>query len=68
MKITILLFAIVLLFVSTSEGRRCMFRCNRMEKPVCGSDGKTYHNGCMLRFEACKSGSNVYKKSEGHCS
>jgi hypothetical protein len=41
--------------------------CDNTRTPVCGTDGVTYQNICKLKLAACKSGSNVTKKTDGEC-
>ncbi|XP_041425259.1 agrin isoform X3 [Xenopus laevis] len=37
------------------------------ENVVCGSDGKDYHNECLLNKQACDNQENLYKKFDGPC-
>jgi len=41
--------------------------CGQPDKPVCGSDKKTYLSKCELRREACSTGQDLYILKEGAC-
>ncbi|CAG9855043.1 unnamed protein product [Phyllotreta striolata] len=47
---------------------RCGEPCPLEFTPVCGSDGKTYSNGCSLRQEACRSRKSLNIIYRGKCS
>ena len=46
----------------------CNGACPRNYDPMCGSDGRTYVNECLLNFASCKSGGKIRKVSDGECS
>ncbi|ODN03364.1 Agrin [Orchesella cincta] len=54
------------------EGRRAVCRCSEVctmdFNPVCGSDGKTYANECVMRQEGCRSRRDLRIIYRGKCS
>merc|ERR1711951_192022 len=45
----------------------CNKPCPKIYLPVCGSDGKTYNNKCLLEVAACESGKDLEVVKEGPC-
>jgi len=45
----------------------CVLRCPEHWKPVCGSDGESYDNHCLLHRAACLSGAPVSPLHPGFC-
>jgi len=45
----------------------CVLRCPEHWKPVCGSDGESYDNHCLLHRAACLSGAPVSPLHLGFC-
>ena len=41
--------------------------CPRIYRPVCGTDGKTYSNKCILDIATCESKGKIQLKSQGAC-
>ncbi|XP_078241714.1 double-headed protease inhibitor, submandibular gland [Pogona vitticeps] len=41
--------------------------CNRMYKPLCGTDDKTYTNECEFCRKRVESGVNIAKKHDNQC-
>ena len=46
----------------------CDFVCLTVYKPVCGTDGKTYSNDCVMKSSACVEKNNVSSAHKGSCS
>ena len=45
----------------------CNMKCKKHYAPVCGSNGKTYLNECLLMMSACINKHSVKKITEGRC-
>lgn len=45
----------------------CVKPCTKILKPVCGDDGNTYNNICLLENASCNSFKPVYKVKDGPC-
>ena len=41
--------------------------CAKEKDPVCGTDGSTYLNECILKAESCESNTTVGVKHAGPC-
>lgn len=46
----------------------CRRGCPKIYRPVCGTDGKTYANQCILKIATCESNGRIRKRSNGKCS
>ena len=45
----------------------CKETCSRTVERVCGSDGRSYDNECMLQAEACRTNTQITVASRGRC-
>ncbi|CAI5733289.1 unnamed protein product [Hyaloperonospora brassicae] len=72
MKLSIcLVLAVTAAAIAPSHGQevdsRCAIRCSFESDPVCGSDGVTYTNQCLLILANCDSVEEVTLASKGAC-
>ena len=45
----------------------CPCGCPKILAEVCGTDGKTYGNKCVMECESCEQGTNVTVANHGKC-
>ena len=48
--------------------QRCNRQCSRIFSQVCGSNGRTYNNRCLLEIDACERSTSIQVVREGSCS
>ena len=46
---------------------KCNIACIKIYDPVCGTNGKTYDNECILKAEACAEKKNFTVDYKGEC-
>jgi coxsackievirus/adenovirus receptor len=46
---------------------RCPIVCTKEYDPVCGSDGRTFPNPCVVKYESCLRQKNITIVHYGHC-
>ena len=46
----------------------CNRQCSRIFSQVCGSNGRTYNNRCLLELDACERATSIQVVREGSCS
>ncbi|PFX14340.1 Neuropilin-1 [Stylophora pistillata] len=51
----------------SEEKCECIQECPRVMKQVCGSDGVTYGNECLLKKAACENNTRIKIMEEGSC-
>lgn len=48
--------------------RNCPQKCEDKDEPICGTDGNTYKNPCVLDLSACETNKKILMVHTGRCS
>ena len=48
-----------LFLIYSEEEDPCARKCGREFKPLCGSDGQTYNNECLLEVAKCSKNTDI---------
>lgn len=69
MKLSLFLLFEAIASTSTNAGdaSNCQFLCSDKNEPVCGSNGDTYPNECLLTLADCESSEQITKVHDGVC-
>ena len=49
------------------DQQMCNRQCSRIFSQVCGSNGRTYNNRCLLELDACERATSIQVVREGSC-
>ncbi|XP_064610786.1 agrin-like isoform X2 [Liolophura sinensis] len=55
------------LTADNEHGCTCNFNCEAVREVVCGSDGSTYGNECLMREESCRRQEEISKQALENC-
>ena len=56
-----------LVTTTTTTTKGCNRQCSRIFLQVCGSNGRTYNNKCLLELDACERNTTIQVVKEGSC-
>ena len=59
--------AVCIPYINGTATCKCQQLCSPESDPVCGSDGRTYANLCLLKYENCKQNRAITIIRKGFC-
>ncbi|CEG36082.1 Protease inhibitor protein [Plasmopara halstedii] len=67
LALCLLVGAITSTIANAGYASNCLLKCSDKNEPVCGSNGVTYTNECLLNLANCESSEPITKVHEGGC-